>query len=90
MANDFKPVHGFRLNAADGAGAPSIFLLSVFPESIIDVQPSASGGSSITIRMASGDSGTFEFTQSAELVQQMIQQCKELDRAAGLADNRES
>ncbi len=90
MPDDFKPLHGFRLNVVDGAGQPSIFLLPVFPESVVDVKVNAEGGSSITVRMSNGESVTLGVTQPPGFVQEMMRRCKELDQRAGSSENRES
>ncbi len=79
MAHDFKAVHGFYLNVADDAANPSIFLLPVFPESVVEVRPNAKGGSSITVRMASTETVTLDVIQGADFVHGAIRQCKELD-----------
>lgn len=90
MSDEFKPIHGFYLNVADGAGTPGSFRLPVFPESVLDVEAKPGGGSSITVRMSSGDSVTLDVAQPIDLVQELMRRCKELDERAASIEGPET
>jgi hypothetical protein len=90
MVDEFRPIHGFRLSVADGAGQPGIFLLPVFPESVLDVSPNDKGGSSVAVRMSNGETLNLSVAQPPELVQELMRQCKALDQGIGSDEGRES
>lgn len=80
MAEEFRLVHGFYLNVAGSARKPTIFLLPVFPESVVEVKPNKDGGNSITVRTAKDETITLDVTQDTEFVRDAMRRCADLDK----------
>lgn len=80
MADEFKPVHGFYLNVADSQGKPTIFVWPVFPEYVTRIEPKASGGCSVTVKIAEKEPFTVDVVQNAEFVNEAMRRCIELDK----------
>ena len=70
--------HGFKLRVAGGK-EPTIFLWSILPESIQDIQALDSGGASVTVKLPNGDSITQSVVESKEKIEMMIAKCLQLD-----------
>lgn len=71
--------HGFRLRLA-GTDGPTIFFWAIFPESIVDLQPLESGGTSVTAKVPNSEPITLAVVESIDEIQQQIETCQELDK----------
>ncbi len=72
-------VHAFRLRLAK-TDESSIFLWPLIPDSIVDLQPSESGGANVTAKLTNGESVTHTVVESVNEIQRKIEECKELDK----------
>jgi len=77
--------HGFRLRLA-GTDEPNIFFWSLFPDSIVDLQPLESGGTTITSKLPSNETITHPVVESIDEIRQQIERCRELDTACKQTD----
>lgn len=71
--------HGFRLRLA-GTDGPNIFFWSIFPESIVDLQPLESGGTNVTSKLPNNETVTHPVLESVDEIRRQIQTCRELDK----------
>ena len=78
MSNERRISHGFRLRVA-GEDEPTIFLWSIMPEGIQDVQALDSGGAKLTVKLPDGNTITHAVVESKEEIEGRIAKCKELD-----------
>ena len=79
MDKDRKFRHGITLRLA-GKDKLSIFLWTIFPDSIVDLQPLESGGTNITIRLPNNSNVTIPVEETKEEIEQLIEACRELDK----------
>ncbi len=79
MDNNKSIIHAFRLRLAK-TDEPSIFFWSLIPDSIVDLQPSESGGANVTAKLPNGESVTHTVVESVNEIQRKIEECKELDK----------
>lgn len=71
--------HGITLRLAK-TDKPSIFLWSVFPDSIVDLEPLESGGTNVTVRLPHNPNVIIAVEATKEEIEQLIETCHELDR----------
>ncbi len=81
MSEDTKFGYGFVLNVSRSGGEPSIFGHRFFPDQILALDPSPSGGANVTVECADGAKLTVPVTQSIANIEHLIARCRELDKA---------
>ncbi len=80
MSEEPKFGYGFILNVSRGEGKPSIFIHRFFPNQILALKPSASGGANVRVQCADGGELTVPVTQSVVEIEELIARCRELDK----------
>lgn len=83
MADITKQRMAIQLNVAQNDGDSSIFLWTVLPEHIINLNKATSGGTDVTVVLPKGEQVTHSVTQDIDQIKRAIEICK---RADGLSD----
>lgn len=79
MADITKQRITIQLNVVKNDVDPSVFLWTVLPEHIIDLNKSTSGVTVVTVLLPKGQQVTLSVTQDIDQIKQAIEICKQTD-----------